>query len=60
MSVTQLPAWQALAVHAKKMKSVHMRDLFASDPNRFQEFSIRFQDLLFDYSKNRITKETMH
>jgi glucose-6-phosphate isomerase len=60
MSVTQLPAWQALAVHAKKMKSVHMRDLFVSDPRRFQKFSIWFQDSLFDYSKNRITEETMH
>ena len=42
------------------MKSVHMRDLFASCPKRFQEFSISFEDLLFDYSKNRITEETMH
>ncbi|MGB4380652.1 MAG: glucose-6-phosphate isomerase, partial [Bacillota bacterium] len=59
MSLTQLPAWQTLAAHAKKMQTVHMRDLFASNPHRFEEFSIRFEDLLFDYSKNRITDETV-
>ncbi len=59
MSVTQLPAWQALVSHKEKMKSVHMRDLFTSDLKRFQRFSVRFEDLLFDYSKNRITEETM-
>ena len=36
-----------------------MRDLFASDPNRFENFSLQFGDILFDYSKNRITKETV-
>jgi glucose-6-phosphate isomerase len=59
MSVTQLPAWQALLAHKEKMNSVHMRDLFTSDPKRFQRFSVRFEDLLFDYSKNRITEETL-
>ena len=59
MSLTQLPAWQTLAAHAKKMQTVHMRDLFASSPHRFEEFSIRFEGLLFDYSKNRITDETV-
>ncbi|HXL04618.1 MAG: glucose-6-phosphate isomerase [Firmicutes bacterium] len=59
MSVTQLPAWQALAAHKQRMKDVHMRELFESDPMRFRKFSVRFGDLLFDYSKNRITEETM-
>ena len=59
MSITQLPAWKALAAHQQKMKDLHMRDLFASCPKRFQEFSISFEDMLFDYSKNRITEETM-
>lgn len=59
MSLTQLPAWQALAEHQKKMRDVHMRDLFAADPHRFDKFSLTLGDLLFDYSKNRITEETM-
>ncbi len=56
---TQLPAWQALQAHYQVMKDVHMRDLFAADPHRFERFSLRFEDILLDYSKNRITQETM-
>ncbi len=56
---TQLPAWQALQAHYEAIKDVHMRDLFAADPHRFDRFSLRFDDILFDYSKNRITEETM-
>ncbi|MEM9849854.1 MAG: glucose-6-phosphate isomerase, partial [Bacteroidota bacterium] len=41
------------------MKDVHMRDLFAQNPNRFEQFTLKFEDILVDYSKNRITKETM-
>jgi glucose-6-phosphate isomerase len=41
------------------MKKVHMRELFAQDPNRFSSFSQQEGDLLFDYSKNIVTKETM-
>lgn len=52
-------AWQALANHYQAMADVHMRDLFADDPQRFGRFSLRFNDILFDYSKNRITAETM-
>lgn len=59
MSLTQLPAWQALKGHQAKMRDVHMRDLFASDPHRFEKFSLSLGDLLFDYSKNRITDETL-
>ena len=36
-----------------------MRELFAEDPQRFERFSLRFEDILFDYSKNRVTEETM-
>jgi glucose-6-phosphate isomerase len=53
------PAWQALIKHQQKMADVHMRDLFARDPRRFERFSLRLGDILFDYSKNRITEETM-
>ena len=58
--ITRAPAWQALVAHQKEMAGVHMRDLFARDPERFSKFSLRLGDLLFDYSKNRITAETMH
>ncbi len=54
-----LPAWQALQEHYRAMAPVHMRDLFARDPGRFERFSLRLGDILFDYSKNRITAETM-
>jgi len=52
-------AWKALVSHHQEMKSVHMRDLFAQDPARFERFSVQFKDILFDYSKNRITDKTM-
>ncbi len=54
-----LPAWQALQEHQREMAEVHMRDLFARDPQRFEHFSLRLGDILLDYSKNRITAETM-
>jgi len=41
------------------MAGRHMRQMFADDPGRFERFSLRFQDVLLDYSKNRITDETM-
>jgi glucose-6-phosphate isomerase len=56
---TRLPAWQALAQHQRDIADVHMRDLFTHDPQRFDRFSLRFGDLLFDYSKNRITETTL-
>ncbi len=55
---TQTKSWQALATHFEEIKDIHMKDLFHSDPRRFEKFSIRFKDILIDYSKNRITKET--
>ncbi len=58
-AITQSPAWQALERHAVSASKLHMRDLFAADPGRFGKMSIRFGDLLLDYSKNRVTSETM-
>ncbi len=53
-------AWQALQQHYSQMKSVHIRDLFAQDSERFSKFSATFEDqLMLDYSKNRITAETL-
>jgi glucose-6-phosphate isomerase len=58
-TLTQSPAWQALNEHYSKIAPMHMRDLFAKDPNRFEKFSLSFGDILLDYSKNRITDETI-
>jgi len=55
----QTPAWQTLEAHYAQVKDLHLRALFAQDPGRFERFSIQFNDILFDYSKNRITDETM-
>jgi len=52
-------SWQALQRHYGKMKNIHMKTLFAEDFNRFDKFCIRFNDILVDYSKNRITQETL-
>ena len=57
--VTQLPAWKALEAHCQEVSGLHMRDLFARDPERFDRFSLRLEDILFDYSKNRITGKTV-
>lgn len=56
---TKLTSWKALQQHYKQVKKLHLRDLFKKDPKRFDKFSVRFGDLLLDYSKNRITSETM-
>ncbi len=58
--LTKTPVWQNLQQHYRDIKNIHMRDLFAEDPQRFERFSLRHNDILFDYSKNRMTAETMH
>ncbi|MFN3344523.1 MAG: glucose-6-phosphate isomerase [Chloroherpetonaceae bacterium] len=58
-NLTKLASWKALQQHYKKAKKLHLRDLFEEDPKRFDKFSVRFGDILLDYSKNRITSETM-
>ncbi|MDH5435301.1 MAG: glucose-6-phosphate isomerase [Gammaproteobacteria bacterium] len=57
--LTQTKAWKALTSHKQNIERLHMRDLFAQDDQRFEKFSIQFNDLLLDYSKNRITDETI-
>jgi glucose-6-phosphate isomerase len=59
MNLTSTPAWNALEAHHKSIAALHMRDMFASDPDRFERFSLRWKDILLDYSKNRITTETV-
>jgi glucose-6-phosphate isomerase len=56
---TTLPVWQKLCAHYQEILPQHMRDLFAQNPKRFEEFSLESIGLLFDYSKHRITHETM-
>ena len=58
-SLTRSPAWKALKAHHKQMAGAHMRDLFAQDTRRFDKYTLRFNDLLLDYSKNIVTDTTM-
>jgi len=51
--------WQALQAHFEEIRDLHMRDLFDEDPQRFRRFSLTLNDILFDYSKNRIQQESI-
>jgi len=53
------PAWKALEDHSAKVKRLHLRELFAGDPKRAERFTIEAVGLYFDYSKHRITGETI-
>ncbi len=57
--LTQKPEWQAVQAHYEKLRNVQMRNLFEEDPDRAQKFSLEAVDLFLDYSKNRVTDETM-
>lgn len=57
--LTDLPAWQALQQHYQGVQHLHMRDLFQQDPQRFDNLSFTLDDILFDFSKHRITTETI-
>src|SRR6266545_3959126 len=57
--LTQRPAWQALAAHYEQIRDVHLRTLFAADPQRGERLAFEAAGLYFDYSKNRVTDETM-
>jgi glucose-6-phosphate isomerase len=56
---TATKAWQQLQQHASHMKETHLRKLFAEDADRFNKFTLSFEDILFDYSKNILTEETL-
>ena len=58
-SLTRSPAWKALKAHHKQMAGAHMRDLFTQDARRFDKYTLRFNDLLLDYSKNIINDTTL-
>jgi glucose-6-phosphate isomerase len=59
MNPTQTRSWRKLNEHFAEIKDVHMKDLFAADPERFNRFHLQFKDILVDYSKNRTTDETL-
>jgi glucose-6-phosphate isomerase len=58
-SIHETVAWRNLATHREDLADVHLRDLFAQEPQRFDRFSLRLDDLLLDYSKQRITERTL-
>lgn len=51
--------WEKLEIHKKSLENIHLRDLFSSDNERFNKYSIKFGEILFDYSKNIITGDTL-
>ncbi|MGI8854797.1 MAG: glucose-6-phosphate isomerase [Thermomicrobiales bacterium] len=57
--LTQRPEWQALQSHYDYMREVHLRGLFANDPERGTRMAVEAVGLYYDYSKNRITDETI-
>jgi len=56
---SSLPAWSAVAAHAKEFSKVHLRDLSAADPKRWQNFHVEFDAWLLDISRQRINQQTM-
>ncbi len=58
-SLTTSKAWIALQTHYNETKNYSIRDAFKIDPDRFNKFSINFNEILFDYSKNRISEDTV-
>ena len=59
MTITASSAWAALAAHQQAMANSHLKDLFASDPQRVQSLSLSFDGLYYDFSKQRLTAETL-
>ncbi|MDJ1467256.1 glucose-6-phosphate isomerase [Cytophagaceae bacterium DM2B3-1] len=55
---TQTNAWKQLTVHAEQTRDRQIKDLFAQDADRFKKFSLTFEDILLDYSKNNISDQT--
>ncbi|MCC6217384.1 MAG: glucose-6-phosphate isomerase [Polyangiaceae bacterium] len=58
MKLTETTAWKALAAHRREHDALHLRQLFAEDPRRFERFSTSVGGVLFDYSKHRVTERT--
>jgi hypothetical protein len=58
-TVTELPAWKTLSAHFQKIDRLHLRELFARDPKRGERLTVEGVGLYLDYSKHRVTDETM-
>ena len=58
-SLVDTPAWQSLIRHHHEISGLHLRELFAADPQRGSRFTASASGLFLDYSKNRITEETV-
>ena len=59
-TINKSSSWKALNSHFEEIKSVHMRDLFSNDNDRFKKYHIQYEDFLVDFSKNRITDKTLN
>src|SRR5271170_390527 len=57
--LTQCPAWGALEAHHRSIAGLHLRQLFADDPGRGERLAIEGAGVYLDFSKNRITEETL-
>ena len=59
LALTARPAWKALAAHYQSVRPLHLRKLFAGDPKRGERLTAEAAGLFLDYSKNRVTDETL-
>ena len=59
LPLSRRAAWKALRSHARKVQTLHLRDLFAKDPKRGERLTVEAAGLTLDYSKNRVTDETL-
>ncbi len=59
INLTETKAYSYLPAQLEKMTAIDLKDLFKTDPERFNKFSVLFEDILLDYSKNRIDDETL-
>ena len=58
-AITGHPAWRALEIHQRAIRDKHLRELFSDDPNRGERMRAEAVGIYLDYSKNRITEETL-
>src|SRR5690606_32503010 len=56
---TTTDSWKKLDAHYKEQSKTHLKELFANDPQRFKKFSLSFENILVDFSKNRINDNTL-
>ena len=59
MTITRSAAWRAIETHRESLAGMHLRELFADDPQRARDFSLAFEGMLFDFSKQRLHRTTL-